>query len=466
MLTILFYSVEKFEKSIKQVEITFKKAKRAIRKIKKEQNKRDIEDREKAKVNNPYWYDDSVSLASMSLNDSSQNSLSTDNSFVNPRKMYAQLLLSKSASMSEMLQIGEKQEYVDKNIQRKIDMTISKDFMCSRDIKIQAPKNRMPLHIGKNSPMKEKSDNTKIESESTEAIISEQLPLSPPSTSGKSRPVTRDEKVLARTHFGVYEVDELLKFFRTWESLPLMNILEEEIEDEIVEPIVVKTNDDDDDDDIDWDDGPVKPTPTKQIEVPKPKEKRLLTIPIEKELISLDAILNTNYIRVRPNFKAMLEKFQKRKIENLNIDKSRINVTLKECIKEMIPTLNDIDRKALIRYFELNKIRFTGPNCEIKKERELTVDEIKQLKAMFIFFDSDKSGSVDRNEIRNVLKNTVKNQSIKSKSILGDCEGLNELDAESHALDSIDTMINSVDTDGDHQLNFDEFCLLFKSIFL
>ncbi len=421
-------------------------------------------------MNNPYLYDDhSVSLESMSLNDSSQNSISSDNSFVNPRRMFAQLLLSKSASMSEMLQIGEKQEYVDKNIQRKIDMTISKDFICSRDIKIQAPKNRIPLHIGKNSPMREKNDIKKIESESTKVLVSEQLPLSPPSTSGNSRPVTRDEKVLARTHFGVYEADELLKFFRTWESLPLMNILEEEIEDEVVAPIVVKNNNnnnDDDDDDIDWDDGPVKPAPTKQIEIPKPKEKRLLTIPIEKELISLDAILNSNYIRIRPNFKAMLEKLQKRKIENLNIDKSRINVTLKECIKDMIPTLNEIDRKALIRYFELNKIRFTGPNSEIKKERELTVDEIKQLKAMFIFFDSDKSGSVDRNEIRNVLKNTVKNQSIKAKSILGDCEGLDELDAESHAMDTIDTMINSVDTDGDHQLDFDEFCLLFKSIFL
>lgn len=417
-------------------------------------------------MNNPFLHDDNLSLGSISMNDTTQNSISTDKTFVNPRRMYAQLLLSKSASMSEMLEIGEKQEYVDKNIQRKIDMTISKDFMCSRDIKIQAPKNRVPLHIGKNSSIKEINDSPKHISDSiNKASMLEQIPLSPPSTSGASRPVTRDEKLLSRTHFGVYEADELLKFFRTWESLPLLNILEEEIEDEIIVPVVVKNDDDDDDEDIDWDDMSAKPPP-KPIELPKPKEKRLLTIPIEKELISLDAILNTSYIRARPNFKLMLEKLLKRKMENYNIDKSSVNVTLKECIKEMIPTLNDIDRKSLIRYFELNKIRFTGPNSSIKEERELTVDEIKQLKAMFIFFDSDKSGTVDRDEIRNVLKNTVKNQNIKAKSILGDSDGMNELDAESHAMSTIDTMIDSVDNDGDHQLDFNEFCLLFKSIFL
>ena len=75
---------------------------------------------------------------------------------------------------------------------------------------------------------------------------------------------------------------------------------------------------------------------------------------------------------------------------------------------------------------------------------------------MFDFFDLDNSGTIDVNELMDVLRKT--NENFQKKNIFD-----NEyVDEDAMNLDDMKKMIESVDRDNNHVLDFEEFVVLFR----
>jgi len=78
---------------------------------------------------------------------------------------------------------------------------------------------------------------------------------------------------------------------------------------------------------------------------------------------------------------------------------------------------------------------------QFNKDRELTEEEVADLKEAFAMFDINGDGTIELNELQQVMRKL----------------GQNPTEAE------LIEMINTVDDNGDHEIDFEEFLILMKS---
>eukprot|EP00536_Pseudo-nitzschia_multiseries_P006996 jgi/Psemu1/286820/fgenesh1_pg.156_\ len=81
-----------------------------------------------------------------------------------------------------------------------------------------------------------------------------------------------------------------------------------------------------------------------------------------------------------------------------------------------------------------------GTNAK-KPEKQLTEDEVADLKEAFAMFDINGDGTIELNEIKQVMRKLGQNPTE----------------------DELKEMISTVDDNGDHEIDFEEFLVLMKS---
>ena len=334
-------------------------------------------------------------------------------------QLTANLLLSKASSLNDLIDIGKKQQSAEMNWVRKISFVQS-----NKDLEIRKVKKK-----------EEKKEEQKDEKKT--GVLEK---------TGVSREVL-EQKLLARKTFGPYQASELLNFFNAFESFTVKQESNVVIhEDDIEEGASI---------------APIDPTPTQENYILKS----------ELMMIKLQPLLSHSYLRMRPQFKAELDRVLATKCSDGTLAHNVV-ISFYDALAEMCPYLTLPDRKNCIRYCFLKTKK--EATITVIKAKELSVEDMQQLRAMFNFFDKDRSGDVNREEILAALETTSKNKK-QFNSISTDEEGgggggkhggggggLGSMINEEMIID----MMKSVDSDGNADLDFDEFVKLFKNILL
>ena len=123
-------------------------------------------------------------------------------------------------------------------------------------------------------------------------------------------------------------------------------------------------------------------------------------------------------------------------------------------LMQLFPLMPSSDRRDCLKYFLYKE------NIILKDDKlpPLTDDELKTLRDMFNFFDQDGSGFVDTKEILAQVHS-------------GDTTKLSVLDSEFEETEkdvdkaAVSKLISSVDDDENAELDFSEFCKLFRGAF-
>lgn len=323
-------------------------------------------------------------------------------------QMTANLLLSKASSLNDLIDIGKKQQSAEMNWVRKISFVQS-----NKDIDVRKTKKKVKVEVNK--------------PEKKPASSKEQL----------------EQKLLARKTFGPYAAAELLSFFNVFESFAPkaeandIVIHEDDLKEGESTPIVEST----------------------------PQQENYI-LRSELMIIKLQPLLGNSYLRMRPQFKSELDRTLSSKCSDGTLAHN-VEISFYDALGEMCPYMSLPDRKNCIRYcFLKSKKEVT---ITVVKAKELTVEDMQQLRAMFNFFDKDRSGDVNRDEILAALETTSKNKKQSSVNTDDDgaaapvSSGLGSMINEDMIID----MMKSVDgEDGDGNLDFDEFVKLFKNILL
>ena len=322
-------------------------------------------------------------------------------------QMTANLLLTKASSLNDLIEIGKKQQSAELNWVRKISFVQS-----NKDLEIRKVKRKEKVEV------KQETEKPKGSREQAEL------------------------KLLARKTFGPYQAAELLNFFNVFESFAP----KEEVKD-----IVIHEDDLQEGDEV---------TP---LVAPTPEQNYILKS--ELMIAKLQPLLGHNYLRMRPQFKAELDRVMSSKCSDGTLSHN-VEISLYDALGEMCPYLSQADRKNCIRYcFLKSKKEVT---VTVVKAKELSAEDMQQLRAMFNFFDKDRSGDVSRDEILAALETTSKNKKQHSQ-FDGDDGGAPQQPGGLGSMineDMIIDMMKSVDGDGNAELDFDEFVQLFKNILL
>lgn len=103
---------------------------------------------------------------------------------------------------------------------------------------------------------------------------------------------------------------------------------------------------------------------------------------------------------------------------------------------------HEADTNSLYHYSTLYKYEYSGKYIAIKmSEEKLTEDEVADLKEAFAMFDINGDGTIELNEIRQVMRKLGQNPTE----------------------DELKEMISTVDDNDDHEIDFEEFLVLMKS---
>jgi WD40 repeat protein len=235
---------------------------------------------------------------------------------------------------------------------------------------------------------------------------------------------SEEERLKGRQYFGPYKTFELVQFFDVYLTIPKKQLTGTEV-------ILTATN--------------------------KPDEAEE-TRDGTGGCVSLHDLLRHKYVRSRPHFKAALEKNLLSRV-GATAANTCIYMTLQRILVQMCPLMTTSDRKDCIQYFAICK-----SGLQVNEESEevyYTAKQMKQLRQIFEFFDTDKSGTVDRAEIRRA----VNRDSIKAVSASDNLRGSDTAIATGMDEASLQSMMDEGDVDNNDELDFDEFVKLFGSMY-
>lgn len=196
-------AVSKFDSNMQSIDRLFKQAQRRLKRYKR-------------KLVKDHDMDASVTSLSSSASSSSVQ-VSPTTVVNNPRNMVAQLLLSKSSSMTDMLAIGQKQQVIELKIEQKIKMTMDGSFHTHRDT-VRRTDKRMKVPTTTTATTTATGNNIS----SSSSVGSNYTSQSSKGNSSKQQQqqLSLDDKLLHRSTFGPYRATELLTFFNVWKSIP------------------------------------------------------------------------------------------------------------------------------------------------------------------------------------------------------------------------------------------------------
>jgi len=129
--------------------------------------------------------------------------------------------------------------------------------------------------------------------------------------------------------------------------------------------------------------------------------------------VDLAELVKHRWMRGRPHFKSFLDKVAIMKRANIN---GKIYITLNRIILQICPLLTPKDRKELSDFFRVYREDDTLRGAPAK---QFTGQQRKQLRKIFDFFDLDKSGTIDREEIRAALDRTCEGRVNAGAALVG-----------------------------------------------
>lgn len=232
-----------------------------------------------------------------------------------------------------------------------------------------------------------------------------------------------EERILARQSFGPYKTPELLQFFDVFKSLPKRDPDTNEV---IANEVVVSDSE------------------SSSMKTADPAGD-------VSGYIVLQELIQHQYIKRRPHFRASLEKYLSKMADKA------IHMNINKILLHMCPLMTATDRKDCIKFFSYQK---TEEVDEVSVQFSPT--QLFQFRQIFDYFDTDNSGTVDREEIKRALaKSSKQKQPNKDSQLKGDTMNI---EAEVTA-DSIDFIVEEADQDGNDELDFDEFVKMFGDMF-
>jgi WD40 repeat protein len=147
--------------------------------------------------------------------------------------------------------------------------------------------------------------------------------------------------------------------------------------------------------------------------------------------IDLADLVKHRWMRNRPYFKSFLDKVLLMKRPNMT---AGMFITLNRVILQICPLMNRKDRRDLMEYFKI----YRGPEVKLLPgDRLFSRAHRVQLKKIFDYFDTDRSGSIDRVEIRAALDKTKQDRMAMTGALSGQDEGYIEGSIDDSSIGSI-----------------------------
>ena len=219
--------------------------------------------------------------------------------------------------------------------------------------------------------------------------------------------------------------------------------------------------------------------------------------------LKLNQLLHHKLVKDRKEFYDTIMRLLDYKSKEESISVEQISASLSEVVHHLSPFLTDQEKQSCAQYLKKNLIREEFLDFQANEDRrKITEQERRVLHSLFSFFDKDKSGTVNLNEIMEVVKQTnlnSKNKSdfdllaivpsaIKSRSSKRSSRGRSfnngrdnkgsltsaapnasspaaMSDKVGNLIDEgmVRHMIDSIDRDFNDELDFEEFFVLFSS---
>ena len=246
--------------------------------------------------------------------------------------------------------------------------------------------------------------------------------------------VQREEQLLARKSFGPYISTELIQLFELFKSMPK--------------------------------------------QTPGPEDTVLLAGSNEKEelgdghstnpvygCIDLAELVKHRWMRNRPHFKSFLDKIVLMKRPNMS---AGLFISLSRIIAQVCPLMTLKDRRELMEYFRVFRV-VEGANKPVV-EVAFTRDQRAQLKKIFDYFDTDNSGTINREEIRAALDKTYQSRMTTDDALLGDDqefekriddESLGSIISEGVTHSSVSSVVEEEESVESSEIDFASFLQLF-----
>lgn len=181
--------------------------------------------------------------------------------------------------------------------------------------------------------------------------------------------------------------------------------------------------------------------------------------------LNLLHMLNHHTIASRPQYHLALTQLLHHKQcdffeAGLEIPAQEITATMSEIVHHMEPYMSPAERIQSAKYLRV----FVEEEIKSHAAKDnLSIEQVEMLHSLFSFFDKDKSGQIEVAELMAVLKKTTENRIKEESELLLSGAELPLNSGWDVNEDSIVRMIQSVDSDANLELNFEEFLELFKN---
>ena len=417
---------------------------------------------------------------------------------LNTRHTMANIAHTKTHSIDDVMNVTRKQNLSELNWQRKVNLTLNDD---DDDNKTTKSKSSNTTGIDTNNSNSNNTNKSSYSNSYSQNLTDEESER-------------RDKKILNKKKFGPYKVQELLRFLRCFQTVPTEIKDDASTEYSLMDERSMlhsgESNDDseglgnhgligrmnhynnsngydDDDDDDDWptDDEDIEERKRKQLEEEEAanitpesiaekerleeEAKQLQVLQLEREAemkhaidvvttnVRLLTLINKQFMTMNSQYKHELVKVLQKRVEDGTLARNVV-INLTDALTYCCPYMPLNERNFCLRLFVLKTPR-TIETIEAK-EKGLSREQLKKLKAMFEFFDKDGSGGIDKFEIVEVLEKLASNNN--QNNISGD--KLNDDDDKGANIEDAEYLIASVQGHDAEELNFESFIKMFRSL--
>ena len=196
------------------------------------------------------------------------------------------------------------------------------------------------------------------------------------------------------------------------------------------------------------------------------KEESALNSLANHDGVFLEALMATKFIKSSPSLLKELNVIVTHAITD-NIPVPTIVLSLNEALSYLYPFMNASERMETIR---MSALQPKKENVEEKKVKNVNEDDIRRMRIMFDYMDTDRSGYVDKDEIVAALINDSEaiqeefDKADEERYLMGEETNKEREPKFIWTEEKIVEMVSAVDEDGNMELDLVEFIELFSNI--
>ena len=459
-----------FDSRMDSAEIVFRRARKVNKRAARSERKRLLR---KAENITPTDIPDSLSVGSLSVSEPTLTQLSDGNNLIRNtgrvRRHIAsalladsrerdlksrQLMMTRSESEQAILQmksvIQKKASEAERRWVRKVRYALGDNL--PKDVTDFSKDDRGPVYAITAALEINDQSTISVEPEDIAEKKAQQLEL-------ESVKKKRDQmlvRIQNKRNFGEYSKRELLRFWKIWSRFELTR--KDGVGDDDSSSLGIQHFRDDDS-------APQNSELDSLLQTIRKEESALNSL-ANHDGVFLEALMATKFIKSSPSLLKELNVIVTHAITD-NIPVPTIVLSLNEALSYLYPFMNASERMETIRMYALQPKKEKVEEKEVKNVNE---DDIRRMRIMFDYMDTDRSGYVDKDEIVAALINDSEaiqeefDKADEERYLMGEETNKEREPKFIWTEEKIVEMVSAVDEDGNMELDLVEFIELFSNI--